>query len=445
MDETMREMIALFRYGAISELVNSPLAQGEKENLLARLVAKEWAIPGTSRTTIGRSTLRDWADNYTAMGLDGLKPRSRSDKGSSRAIPEPVQDLLLAMRRERPKANVHSLIRAVRLSGKVDAKVPLAPSTVYRLLAAHGLPAAKDGKTEPDARAFTYPHTGDLWMSDVMHGPRLLVPGHKGGRKTYLIALMDDATRMVPFSAFYPSENAACFTEALKQGLLRRGVARRLYVDNGSAYRTKHLQVVCATLNIALIHARPYKPRGKGKIERFFRMVRNTFLPHLTTEHLSSIASLNRAWWAWIEAEYHHTPHRGLDGVTPLDRFLVDQQLVRQAPEDLERLMRMKVKRKVARDRTIRLDGRIYEAPDGYAGETVTVLYDPYDPARPVHMQLSGEQVEIPLHRLDAQLNATLPRAKRDDGEAQEPVVATGISYLDLIARDFYGEGGGEE
>ena len=123
----------------------------------------------------------------------------------------------------------------------------------------------------------------------------------------------------------------------------------------------------------------------------------------------------------------------------------MDQQLVRQAPEDLERLMRMKVKRKVARDRTVRLDGRIYEAPDGYVGETVTVLYDPYDPARPVHMQLSGEQVEIPLHRLDAQLNATLPRAKRDDGEAQEPVVATGISYLDLIARNFYGEGGGED
>ncbi len=282
-------------------------------------------------------------------------------------------------------------------------------------------------------------------MSDVMHGPRLLVPGHKGGRKTYLISLMDDATRMVPFGAFYPSENAACFTEALKQGLLRRGVPRRLYVVNGSAYRTKHLQVVCATLNIALIHARPYKPRGKGKKERFYRKVRNTFLPHLTTEHLSSIASLNRAWWAWVEAEYHHTPHRGLDGVTPLDRFLVDQELVRQAPDDLERLMRMKVKRKVARDRTVRLDGRIYEAPDGYVGETVTVLYDPYDPARPVHMQLSGEQVEIPLHRLDAQLNATLPRAKRDDGEAQEPVVATGISYLDLIARNFYGEGGGEE
>ncbi len=445
MNDEMRERIALFRYGAISELVNGPLAPGEKEMVLVRLAAREWTIPGTRRTQIGRSTLRDWAAHYEAMGLDGLKPQLRSDAGSSRAIPEPVQELLLALRRERPKANVHSLIRAARLSGKVDAEVRLAPSTVYRLLAAHGLPADKTAQAEPDAQAFTFPHTGDLWVSDVMHGPRLLVPGHRGGRKTYLIAVMDDATRMVPFSAFFPSENAACFTETLKQSLLRRGVCRRLYVDNGSAYRTKHLQVVCATLNIALIHSRPYKPRGRGKIERFFRTVRSTFLPHLTTEHLSSIASLNRAWWAWVEAEYHHTGHRGLDGDTPLDRFLADQHLVRRTPDNLEQLMRMKVKRKVARDRTIRLDGRIYEAPDGYVGETVTVLYDPYDPARPVHMQLSGEQAEILLRRLDAHINATLPRHKRDDAEVQEPVVATGISYLDLIARGFYGDDDGGE
>ncbi|MBU0610405.1 MAG: DDE-type integrase/transposase/recombinase [Armatimonadetes bacterium] len=444
MDETMREKIALFRYGAISEVVNGPLAPGEKEKLLARLAAKEWIIPGTSRMTIGRSTLREWANHYDAMGLDGLMPQARADKGSSRAIPEPVQDLLLALRRERPKANVQSLIRAARLSGKVDARVQLAPSTVYRLLAAHGLPAAQAGQAEPDARAFTYPHTGDLWTSDVMHGPRLLVPGHHNGRKTYLIALLDDATRMVTFSAFYPSENAACFTEALKQGLLRRGVPRRLYVDNGSAYRTQHLQVVCATLNVALVHSRPYMPRGRGKIERFFRTVRSTFLPHLTTEHLSSIASLNRAWWAWIEAEYHHTPHRGLDGATPLDRFLADQALVRPAPEDLDRLMRMKARRKVARDRTIRLDGRLYEAPDGFVGETVTVLYDPYDPARPVHLMRDDQRDEIPLRRLDATINATLPRARRDDAEGQEPIVATGISYLDLIARGFYGDEGGE-
>jgi len=444
MDETMREKIALFRYGVIAELVSGPLAPGEKQELLLRLAAREWTIPGTNRKKIAHTTMRDWVAAYRAMGLDGLKPRLRADAGSSRAIPEPVQDLLLAMRRERPEASVESLIRAARLSGRIDAEVRLAPSTVYRLLAAHGLPLDQRPSAEPDARAFTHPHAGDLWVTDVMHGPRLFAPGQKDGGKTYLIALLDDASRTVPFSAFYPSEGAACFTETLRQGLLRRGVPRRLYADNGAAFSTQHLQVVCATLAIALIHSRPYQPRGRGKIERFFRTVRSAFLPHLTAEHLGSLATLNRAWWAWVEAEYHHTPHRGLDGITPLDRFLADKELVRPAPDDLDRLMRMKARRKVARDRTIRLDGRVWEAPDGFAGESVTVLYDPYDPSRPVHMLPDRQADEIPLRRLDLHLNAILPRPRREQPKADEPAPATGVSYLDLIARGFYGDHGGD-
>ena len=130
-------------------------------------------------------------------------------------------------------------------------------------------------------------------------------------------------------------------------------------------------------------------------------------------------------------------------------KFFVQWRWSHRAPdrfyfEDLDRLMRMKARRKVARDRTLRLDGRLYEAPDGFAGETVTVLYDPYDPARPVHLARDDQQDEIPLRRLDATINATLPRARRDDAEGHEPVVATGISYLDLIARGFYGDEGGE-
>ena len=175
MDEQQRERVALFRYAAIGELVNGPLAPGDTEKVLTRLSQKEWTIPGTDRTRVGRATLRDWMAAYRAMGLEGLKPQPRSDAGSSRAIPATVQELLLAMRKERPKASLESLVRAMRLSGKVPADLRLAPSTVHRVLAAHGVPAASAGTPEPDARAFTFPHANDLWTSDVMHGPRLLV------------------------------------------------------------------------------------------------------------------------------------------------------------------------------------------------------------------------------------------------------------------------------
>lgn len=437
MNEEHRERIALFRYGAIAELVNGPLAPGEKEKLLTRLSEKQWAVPGTHRTQIGRSTLRDWTAIYRAMGLEGLKPRPRSDAGSSRVIPASVQELLLAMRKERPKASLESLVRAMRLSGRVPADLRLAQSTVHRVLAAHGVPAVPAGTSEPDARAFTFPHANDLWTSDVMHGPHLLVPGRRDGSKTYLLAFVDDATRMVPFAAFYASENAACFQDALKQALLRRGVPRRLYCDNGSTYRTHHLDVICATLAIVLVHSRPHHPRGRGKIERFFRTVRSAFLPHVTPEMLANLGALNRVFWAWLEAEYHHTVHGGLEGKTPLDRFLEDHALTRSAPDDLDALVRMRVQRKVGRDRTVRLGGRLYEAPDGFAGETVEVRYDPYDPARPVHLVRKGETVETPLRRLDLHVNATIQRGRGTESPTETPP-PTGISYLELVARGFY-------
>lgn len=440
MDETLREQVALFRYGVISELVTRTLAPGEKETLLTAIAGKDWTIPGSGRTHVGRSTARDWVGLFERHGFDGLKPTVRSDAGESHVIPEQVQDHLIALRKERPTASVESVMKAVTLAGKVPEGTRLRRSTVYRLLSRTS-PAPPAPSGEPDALAFTYPNANDLWTSDLMHGPRLLVPGRRDGGKTYLYAFLDDATRMVPFAGFYGAENAACFQEAFKQGLLRRGVPRKLYCDNGSTFRTHHLAVICATLNVALIHSRPHRPRGRGKIERFFRHVRSAFLPHVTTEQLVDLGSLNRVFQAWLEAEYHQTPHGGLGGVTPLDRFLADEALIRPAPESLEALMRMKVVRRVGRDRVVHVDGRLYEAPDGFAGESVEVLYDPYDLTLPVHFRRKGEKAEIPLRRLDLHLNASRPRAPRAP-EQKAPEKPTGISYLDLLASKHYGNDG---
>jgi transposase InsO family protein len=438
MEENLREQIALFRHGVIAELVNRALAPREKERLLCAVAERTWSIPGSARTRIGRSTVRDWIELYQTHGFEGLKPGPRADAGRSRAIPEEVQDLLLKLRAERPGATLDSLIRAVHLSGRVAPDQRLSRSSVHRFFLAQSAPSQQASPGEPDALAFTYPHVNDLWTSDLMHGPRLLVPGRRDGGKTYLYAFLDDTSRMVPYAAFYLAENAACFQDALKQALLRRGLPRKLYCDNGATFRTHHLQVICATLNISLIHSRPHRPRGRGKIERFFRHVRTAFLPHLTSETLADLSALNRVFWAWLEAEYHQTAHGGLDGQTPLDRFLADQALIRPAPEQLELWLRMNVTRRVGRDRVVHLDGRHYEAPDGYAGQTVEVLYDPYDPTRPVHFRTKGETAERPLRRLDLATNATLRRVARDT-EPEKDAPSTGISYLELVARKFYG------
>ena len=441
MDEDLRERIALFRYGVIGDLVSRTMAPGEKELRLAEISTRDWEIPGTDRRRIGRSTARHWIAQYEAHGFDGLKPIPRKDAGQSRGIPNEIQDLLLRLREQYPDAPITRLIDLVHKAGP-HGTPRLSRSTVYRFFSRHRRDGiSPTGEPRPDARAFEYEHINDLWMCDVMHGPRLQAPGRAQGERTYLIAILDDASRLLPHAAFYRSENAACLLDALRRAFLRRGIPRRFYCDNGSAFRTRHLELVCATLQVILIHSRPRQPRGRGKIERFFRTVRSAFLPLLDAAHLQDLSALNRVFWAWLEGEYHVSPHGGLDGQAPLERFLADAALIRPAPEDLERLLRMTVTRRVGRDRTVRLDGRRYEAPDGYASETVEILYDPYDSTSPVHLRRQGERQEVRLHLLDPVLNARYrpPAEGRDEPEskdAQPP--RTGIRYLDLLAEKHF-------
>jgi hypothetical protein len=253
---------------------------------------------------------------------------------------------------------------------------------VHRLLARHGLMAKPlEDPGERDRRRFAFARAGELWMSDVMHGPAVLADG-RTRRKTYLIAFLDDATRVVPYAAFALSENTATFLPVLRQAILRRGLPQRLYVDNGANYRSQHLALVCAKLGVALIHARPYHPQGKGKIERFFKTLRARLLTRLGPADTASLAALNRRLAAWIEGEYRRTPHRGLEGRTPLERWALTGEAVR-LPEpglDPEDLFLFEAKRKVQKDRTVSLDGAVYEVDAALVGETVTLRFDPAAP-----------------------------------------------------------------
>jgi transposase InsO family protein len=168
-----------------------------------------------------------------------------------------VSDLLLAIKDDKRELSVQLVIREALASGKVPEGLPLAPSTVHRLLSRAGLMAKVAGEpTSKDHRRFVFEKAGDLWMSDVMHGPSVTVAGKK--RKTYLIAFIDDGTRVVPYAAFALCETTAAFLPVLKEAVLRRGAPRRLFVDNGSVFRSHQLALVCAKLGVTLIHARPY-------------------------------------------------------------------------------------------------------------------------------------------------------------------------------------------
>jgi transposase InsO family protein len=245
-------------------------------------------------------------------------------------------------------------------------------TTIYRVIHQHGLmdktPAVED------RRKFEAELPNDIWQSDVMHGPKVDVNGSQ--RKTYLIAFIDDHSRLILFGGFYLYENLISFLDAFEKALSKRGLPRKLYVDNGSAYRSHQLEFTCASLAIALIHARPYKPQGKGKIERFFRTVRSDYMPAADT---SSLENLNASFTKWLEESYHQRKHNAT-GMTPFYRFTKNLACIRQAPEDLTSYFRKSANRTVGKDRTVTLGGRLFEAPVLLVGKRVLLLYHNHEP-----------------------------------------------------------------
>jgi putative transposase len=148
-------------------------------------------------------------------------------------------------------------------------------TTIYRLLHRHDL--IKKVPAPEDRRKFEAELANDIWQSDVMHGPT--VPVDQKERKTYLIAFIDDHSRLIVQAGFYLSENLDAFLDAFEKALLKRGLPRKLYVDNGAAYRAHKLEFTCASLSIALIHARPYKPQEKAKLNVFLKPCAASFYP----------------------------------------------------------------------------------------------------------------------------------------------------------------------
>jgi transposase InsO family protein len=443
MDEKLREQIALFRYGVIADLVHHPPGERGLYPLLKEKAGREYQIPGSRRRHVAEETMRDWLAAYRRGGFDALFPKPRSDQGHSRAIPQSLADLLCTIKEETPALSVAQVIEQALARPEVALPegVLLAPATVHRLLSRHHLTGRTTSISAAgkDRRRFAFEKANELWMSDVMHGPAVFGEGRRK-RKSYLIALLDDATRVVPYAAFAFAESTAAFLPVFKQALLRRGIPKRLYVDNGALYRSTQLALVCAKLGITLIHARPYLPQGKGKQERWFRTVRMQLLPTLGEADLKSLDALNRRLWAWVEAEYHHHPHRGLDDETPLDRWAMSAEEVRLlGPEcDLDEICLFELKRRVQKDRTVSLLGVVYEVEAQLVGQTVTLRYDPSRPGRKIDVYFGGKKVQQ-AKPVDAYANCFVRRdhdTKILKPQTPPKTPPAGLKLADLRKRD---------
>jgi putative transposase len=378
MTEDEKIEVAVFRYGVISDFINgSQMTRAEKRRLLREKCARKWNIPFSAKTRISKSTIRRWSRLYHESNgnLTSLYPGSRSDKGKSRSMDEDTCCAIIRLRREMPYANAARLIAAMTRRRLITPGIELSLSNLYRFLHQKNLMHLSQSKPV-DRRKFEAELPNDLWQSDVMHGPKVEVDGKM--RKTYLIAIIDDHSRLITYAHFYLSENLACYLDAFENALARRGLPRKLYVDNGAAFRSKHLEYITASLAITLIHTKPYTPQGKGKIERWFKTVRSRFLANCT---VATLTELNADFDCWLNEDYHQRKHSST-GQTPFKRFTSKMHCLRSSPANLKDYFRKVARRTVAKDRTITLNGRLYEGPVPLIGKRVELLYHEAEPEK---------------------------------------------------------------
>ena len=409
MTEDEKMQLAIFRYSVISDFVNGiDMSRVEKKRLMGEKCDRKWSIPFSQKTRISKETINHWIRIYNDGGLKGLQPKNRSDQGHSRAMDDDTCQALICLRKELLDTTVPYLIELMNQRKLVTPGTELNNTTVYRFLHHNNLMYPKTSNPV-DRRKFEAELPNDLWQSDVMHGPKIDVDGRQ--KKTYLIAILDDHSRLIVYARFYLSENLASYLNAFENALSRRGLPRKLYVDNGAAFRSKHLQYITASLAITLIHAKPYKPQGKGKIERWFKTVRSRFLSSCTAE---SLPQLNAAFDRYLNDDYHQKKHRAT-GQTPLNRFTSNTHCLRPAPEDLKDHFRKVALRKVNGDRTITLDGRIYEAPVALIGKRVELLYHQTD-VETIEVRYKNKSYGM-LRPVDLAVNYRVKRDKNNNAQ----------------------------
>ena len=417
MDEDRKKQIAVFRFGVISDLVGGArLDRGEQERLLREKCARKWQIPFSHKSRLSRTTILRWVRLYqqSAGRLESLYPDERSDQGASRAIDGETALSLINLRKSYPKATVQWLIHEMDRRLLVPPGVNLARSTVWRFLSRHGLLNPQAPQPE-DRRKFEAELPNDIWQSDSMHGPSVELQDKR--RKSYLFAFLDDHSRLVPHGQFYLSESIESYLDCLKQALLKRGLPRKIYVDNGAAFRSQHLEHTTASLGIALVHSRPYKPQGRGKVERFFRTVREQFLPGFKG---GSVHELNLAFDLWLQEVYHQRRHTST-GHSPFQRFSAQMQCMRAAPHNLLDHFRKAARRRVAKDRTISLNGKLYEAPVALIGKQVVLLYHP-DGSQQNEVEVLFNQTSYgTLIPVDLHINCRVKRAKTLNVQIEAP------------------------
>lgn len=405
--------VALFRYALIREPADPALSKAERGALVRALVDQAHTGPDGEEVRLGRSTLDQWIRAWRRGGFEALKPKPRA---LSPKVPAELFAMAEALRQEAPARTAAHICQIIATAHG------WAPNerTVQRHFRRVGMTRRSLANGAVFGR-FEASRPNELWVGDALHGPVV------GRHKAILFAFLDDHSRLFTGYRWVTAEDTVRAEAALRAGLASRGLPQAVYLDNGSPFVSAQLLRACASLGIRLVHSRPGRPEGRGKIERVFRTIRDQFLVEAGQASIEDIERLNQLFAAWVETVYHRAVHSETN-MTPMERFGAGTPRYPSA-EALHEAFLWSEARTVTKTATVSLFSNSYEVDPALVGRKVELVFDPFD--------LTKIEVRYNGRAMGAAVPVVIGRhshpAARPEPGAEAPPAMTGIDYLHLV------------
>jgi len=322
-------------------------------------------------------TISTWLYRHQKHGIATIENKTRSDKDCYRKVQvnqlaEAIHEVYPTLAKNKVGIIPHSVLYRSMLQRGLFTRSQLAPTTFYRMVRKNNL--LDEATVQKQRLSFAMLFANQLWQADTMYGPAIKQADGQW-KKTFLIAFIDDASRVIAHAEFFYRDNTENMVTAFRSALYKRGKPERLYFDNGSNYSSKEILQACVRLDIHLSHAPIRDGAAKGKIERFFRGFRDRFLTLHPT--FPSLVDLNRLTHEWVEGEYNSKYHSGIQMI-PIDRFNLDRNRIKFLTDDAysAEVFFVEENRKVSKTNVFSINSQRYECPVDLREKTIQVRYD---------------------------------------------------------------------
>lgn len=406
MNDNERQKIALFRYGIIAPAVSGTYDESLSLKGFFRDASKKvYTNPREEDTMISAATIERWYYAYMDSGFDALLPKRRTDTGKSRKLDSDITEQINFLKTEYPRIPA-TLIHQKLIENGTIKKGTVSLSTINRYV--NRLNEEKGLFPQKDMRRYEREHINEVWCGDSSVGPYITINGQK--KRTYVIALIDDASRMIVGINIFFNDNFVNLMSVMKTAVIRFGRPKKLNFDNGSTYKNKQIDLLAARIGSVINYNPPYTPVGKAKIERWFRTMKDHWMSQLDMSSFNSLEELSASLLAFVN-HYNKSIHSSLNGKTPEDRFFEESSMIKRLSDEvIEKSFLLEYERRVSADNVIVLEGTEYEVPYIYSRKKITIRYSTDFSSVYVVDKTTGELTPIKL--LNKHDNSHIKRTK---------------------------------